>query len=171
MMSPCPVSSVLKTSIIRSPCLLLILHTPSSFTTVFNPSTLISKPKKGERRRVVFSRKGLTIEKLGCKIDAHVGVPGRVGLGVDNLGYALGLDLVDGGEDAVAGAEADDDAWHVDEEGLDPVLHELAVEGLDGVGVGELGRRLELDPVDRLALFLGLGVPDYLRLLRMAHAV
>ena len=119
--------------------------------------------KKSLLYKFTFDKKKLTIEKLGCKIDTHVGVPGRVGLGVDNLGYALGLDLVDGGEDAVAGAEADDDAGHVDEEGLDPVLHELAVEGLDGVGVGELGRRLELDPVDRLALFLGLGVPDCLR--------
>lgn len=58
--------------------------------------------------------------------------------------------------------EPDDDARHAEQEGLQPELEELAVEVLEVAVVArtQLGRGLELDPVDRGADFRGLGVPN-----------
>lgn len=70
------------------------------------------------------------------------------------------LNLVDIDEYAVPGPEADDDLGDAEEEGLDPVLHELAMEALHVLGAPDLGCGLELDPVDRPALFCRFGVPD-----------
>lgn len=70
------------------------------------------------------------------------------------------LYLVDIDEHPVAGAETDNDLGDAEEEGLNPELHELAMEVLHVVGAADLGRRLEFDPVDGAALLLWLGVPD-----------
>lgn len=70
------------------------------------------------------------------------------------------LELLDVDEDAVAGAESDHDLGDAEEEGLDPVLHKLAVEGVHVALAADLDAGLELDPVDGVALFGGLGVPD-----------
>jgi hypothetical protein len=59
-------------------------------------------------------------------------------------------------QDTVAGTETDDDSWDAEEEGLDPELHELAVEALHVAWVSDLCRRLELYPIDRLARLFGL---------------
>lgn len=70
------------------------------------------------------------------------------------------VDLIDLLEHAVARAEAHDDLGHAEQEGLDPVLEQLTLE-VDPVPIvadGEAG--LELDPVDGVALFFGLVVPD-----------
>lgn len=104
----------------------------------------------------------LTNEELGGKVDAHVAVPRRFPAALDGIGYLFRLNLLDVGEDAVAVAEADNDFGDAEEEGLDPELHELAVEVVDiaVVANGEAG--LELDPVCGSALFLGFRVPDCL---------
>lgn len=70
------------------------------------------------------------------------------------------LNLVDAGEDAVPRAKADDNFGYAQEESLDPVLHELAMEVLHVIGPPDLGRGLELDPVDSAALLFGFGIPD-----------
>jgi hypothetical protein len=69
------------------------------------------------------------------------------------------LNLLDVDEDAVPRAEADDDLWDAQEEGLDPVLHELAVKAFYVTAVADLGGGFELDPVDGASFFLGLSVP------------
>lgn len=51
----------------------------------------------------------LTFQEYASKVDTHVSVPRRVRLGVDDLRYALRLNLVDTGENAIASPEADDD--------------------------------------------------------------
>lgn len=65
--------------------------------------------------------------------------------------YVLGAD-----QDTVTGTETDDDSWDAEKEGLDPELHELAVEALHVAGVSDLCRCLELYPVDGLAWLFGL---------------
>lgn len=71
------------------------------------------------------------------------------------------VNLLDLGEDAIPGAEAHDDLGHAEEEGLDPELHELAVEHVVIVRPADLVRGLELDPVDGRALLLWFRVPDF----------
>lgn len=100
------------------------------------------------------------LQERSRKVDTNVGVPGGVRPRVDRLGDLLRLNLLDVDEDAVASAEADDDFGHAEEEGLDPVLHELAVEGFHVAGVADLRARFELDPVDGGAFFVGFAVPD-----------
>jgi hypothetical protein len=70
----------------------------------------------------------LTLEKVGTEIDAHIAVPRGPLLTGNGVGNGGRLDLLEGGEDAVLGAEADDDLGHAEEEGLEPELEELAVE-------------------------------------------
>lgn len=137
------------------------------WSTLYSPDALIvdvlREPWQTELvKRIAHTRDGKrrTFEQGGGKVDAHVGVPLGIRLGVDRLGDAVRLHVLGADEDAVTGAEADDDAWDAEEEGLDPVLHELAVEALHVAGVSDLCRCLELYPVDGAALFCGLRVPD-----------
>lgn len=92
----------------------------------------------------------LTLEKVGREIDAHVPVP-LAAPAADGLGDAGDVELLDALEDALAGAEADDDGGHAEEEGLDPPLHELALEVVAVAVAADLGRGLELHPADGLA--------------------
>lgn len=136
-----------------------ILHTPSSLIISVSP---ISRVRDEVYIGVVGGQKRQlrTLQKDARKVDAHVGVPRGVGAGADGGRDVLRLNLVDINEDALAGAEADNDLRDAEEEGLDPVLHELAVEVLQVVGPADLYRRLELNPVDWGALLLWFGVPD-----------
>lgn len=69
------------------------------------------------------------------------------------------LNLLDICEDAITRAEADDDLWDAQQEGLDPILHEFAVEVFYVAVVADLGCCFELDPVDGASFVLRLGVP------------
>lgn len=70
------------------------------------------------------------------------------------------LNLVDVNENTIAGAEANNDLGDAEKEGLDPVLHQLPMEGVHVARRTDLDARLQLDPVDRAALLLGLRIPD-----------
>jgi hypothetical protein len=104
----------------------------------------------------------LTLEERGRKIGTHVPIPlpapprDRVRDGGD-------VHLLKALQDAVARAEPNDDAGDAQQEGLDPELEELALKVVAVAVVANLGRRLELDPVDGVAGLWGLGVPDCAR--------
>jgi hypothetical protein len=58
------------------------------------------------------------------------------------------------------GSEADNDLGHAEEEGLDPVFHELPVKAKLVVVVADFGACFELDPVNGRTRCLWLRVPD-----------
>ena len=60
-------------------------------------------------------------------------------MSVDCLGNTMCFNVFCADEDAIAGTETDDDAWHAEKERLDPVLHEFAVEILHIARVANLG--------------------------------
>lgn len=102
----------------------------------------------------------LALEEEGGESDADVAIPLGESSALDCIRDAPGLEFFDLGEDAVPCPEADYDLWHAEEEGLDPVFHELPVKGKLVVVGHDLGACLELYPVDGLSRSLGLGVPD-----------
>lgn len=101
----------------------------------------------------------LTLEKRGSKVDTYVAVPRAAALR-DLVRDGGDVELLEVLQDALAVAEADDDARHAEEERLDPEFAQLALEvGLIAV-VADFGRCFELDPVDGCAgRAFGLGVP------------
>jgi hypothetical protein len=105
-------------------------------------------------------KKKLTLQEPRPKVDTHVGIPSLDAALGGGDGDALGLDLLELLEDAVLGAEPDDDLGHAEQEGLDPELHELALKVVHVAVVADRGARLELDPVGRRSRDHGLGVPD-----------
>lgn len=153
-MSPWPVSSTLKTSMTGDWGFLSILQTPSS---------VIVCPSPGSRQ--YFGRyeelRVLTLEKRPCKVHTHVCIPARCPPCRHGRGDTLRVYVCDVHEDAVAGPEPDDDLGNAEQEGLYPVLHELAVEILFVAIVADLRASLELNPIDGLGPIFGKGVPDY----------
>lgn len=101
-----------------------------------------------------------TLQEETGELDAHIPVPARHTPALYLIRNANCFELFDVGEDAVHVAEADDDLGHAEQEGLDPIPHQLAVKLELIVGPADLGARFELDPVDGLSWCLGLFVPD-----------
>ena len=102
----------------------------------------------------------LTLQECAGKVHAQIRVPTRVGSGVDSLRYLLRLNLVHFDEEPITVSKTDHDLGHAQEKGLNPELHELAVEDLHIFGAANLQGCLELNPIDRLAVLDGLRVPD-----------
>ncbi|KAH0548174.1 hypothetical protein GP486_008103, partial [Trichoglossum hirsutum] len=78
----------------------------------------------------------------------------------DGGGDRAGLELLDGPQEAVFAAEADDDLRDAEEEGLGPELQELALELVAVSLVEDLLAGFQLYPVDRVVPVFGLVVPD-----------
>ena len=144
-----------------------ILQTPSSLIVSRSPIVVVANQLPLRRYQPWFvcedgkdEINGLTLEKGAGKVDARVAVPPGLAPPLNGGRYAAGLELLELDEDTVAGPEADDDLWHAKQERLDPELHELALKVVHVAVRADLGRRLELDPVDRLPWYVGLRVPD-----------
>jgi hypothetical protein len=104
--------------------------------------------------------RGLTIKEEARKFDADITVPLCHSAALNFIWDVHSLELLDLAEDAVLCSEADDDLGHAEEEGLDPVFHELSVKPKLVVLVADFGARFELDPVDGCSRCLRLRVPD-----------
>ena len=113
-----------------------------------------SQPPRGKKKKGKH-----TFEKRGGEVNADGGVPTADAALLGGLGDGGGLDLLELGEDAGLGAEADDDLGHAQQVRLDPEPHELALEVVHPPLVPDLRARLELHPVRRRAPFRRLRVP------------
>lgn len=94
----------------------------------------------------------LTLEEAIGKIDTSIPIPFRSPVPLDHQGYIHGAELLGLDKQSILCAEAHNDLWNAEEEGLDPELHELTLKVVGLAIILDHCRRLELHPVDWIAL-------------------
>lgn len=102
----------------------------------------------------------LTLQKVCRKINTHVSIP-RAVAARHRRGYSFRVNFFNFPQDAVPATESDNDFGHTKQERLDPEFAQLALKEAVVLFAEDLGRGLEFDPADGVALFAGFGVPDW----------
>ena len=109
----------------------------------------------GRRRKMTR----LTLEESISKVDARISIPFRPPILLDHERYVHGSELFDLNQQPILRPEANNDLWDTKKERLDPKLHELTLKVASLTVALDHCRRLELHPVDGIALGFRLVIP------------